>query len=149
MGIRRTTPSHSALAVVLIAIVAAASLLALCGGTSASSATAPGSGSTAASPTAVEVAYTQAPGKIAFIRGMELCTIRPDGSELKRIARHALGAAWSPDGTQLAYGGMNGVYVVKADGSGPHQVASTHGGVEGIAWTPDGGQIVFSTWKTS
>lgn len=113
----------------LALLVAGALAPAACGGTSALSATSLPPGS----------------GKIAFIRGADLCTIQPDGTELKRIAGHALCAAWSPDGTHLAYGGMKAVYVVEADGSGRRQVASGHRFFEaGIAWSPNGSQVVFS-----
>jgi Tol biopolymer transport system component len=54
--------------------------------------------------------------------------------------------AWSPDGTQLAFGSHRGtddqLWIVNADGSDLHQVP----GVNGFrpAWSPDGQRLVFS-----
>ena len=76
---------------------------------------------------------------IAFIKHQNLYTIRTDGKGLKLIARDVAFAAWSPDGSRLAYTHA-GLYVVNADGSDAHKIAASG---EGMAWSPDGRQIVY------
>ena len=74
----------------------------------------------------------------------ELWIMDADGSRPLRLARDASGAAWSPDGRQIAYfrgqTWRGGIYVVGADGNGRRQLARW--GVE-PDWSPDGGRIVF------
>jgi Tol biopolymer transport system component len=126
--------------ITLIAIVAAASLLAACG-TIASAAASPPPGAAVASPTATPAADVHS-NVIAFIKHQKLYTIRTDGKGLKLIARDVASAAWSPDGSRLAYipARHYGLYVVNADGSDPHKIAAGGGG---MAWSPDGSRIVY------
>lgn len=56
------------------------------------------------------------------------------------------GAAWSPDGSQIAYEGsgpqLEGLYVVRSDGSGRRRLTSTPD--VNPAWSPDGRRIAFA-----
>ena len=89
------------------------------------------------------VAYEQGPAVPPF----EIYVVRSDGSGLRRLAAHARGPAWSPDGTRIAYTSFSrgGVWVMNADGSGKRRVTPAPGGVEWVAWSPDGRQILFSS----
>jgi hypothetical protein len=62
--------------------------------------------------------------------------------------------AWSPDGSRIAYIGMDGLYVMEADGSGQRQIIDTPffdpkgsgspwGSITQIRWSPDGEWLVY------
>jgi len=48
------------------------------------------------------------------------------------------GPAWSPDGTQVAYGKEGYLRVVKRDGSHDQAVAKLEGNLQAVAWSPAG-----------
>jgi len=54
--------------------------------------------------------------------------------------------AFSPDGTQLALGSSDGLYLLNLDGTG-FDLVSTVGFPAWIQWLPDGERIGFSTFK--
>jgi Tol biopolymer transport system component/streptogramin lyase len=60
---------------------------------------------------------------------------------------------WSPDGTEIAY--VHGwdaqaqIWVMKADGSGPHQVTDRRGPNLFPSWSPDGTKIAFVSFDGS
>jgi DNA-binding winged helix-turn-helix (wHTH) protein len=51
--------------------------------------------------------------------------------------------SWSPDGKLIAYSEFQGrtLFVMRADGTGVHKLATTKGDITDIAWSPDGGRI--------
>ena len=72
-------------------------------------------------------------------------TIDPEGSSLSLVANEAGGpAAWSPDGTKIAY---DGIAVMDADGSNKRKLPmqSRGTGFTSPTWSPDGTQLAFST----
>jgi Tol biopolymer transport system component len=86
-----------------------------------------------------------------------LFVINPDGTHETQITFpadnvvDALGN-WSPDGTKLAFTrhadcgpdcGTDELYVVNADGSNLHRIATPTPTIESPAWSPDGQRIAF------
>lgn len=81
---------------------------------------------------------------------MDLATIRPDGTDLKRITTGGgfTYASYSPDGMSILHRRVNGpssqIFVMKADGSNDHDI-SGEGNIDGWpAWSNDGKRVVFS-----
>src|SRR2546428_2711177 len=86
-----------------------------------------------------------------------LFVIDPDGTHETQITFPAVNVVdalgnWSPDGTKLAFTrhtdcgadcGTDELYVVNADGSNLHQIATPEPTVESPAWSPDGQRIAF------
>jgi Tol biopolymer transport system component/DNA-binding winged helix-turn-helix (wHTH) protein len=81
--------------------------------------------------------------------------VKTIGSEsLLRLTNRAsdwIGAAWSPDGTQIAFHRLSnnesGIYVVPALGGPEKRLRSTHGSPGSampISWSPDGKSIAFA-----
>jgi Tol biopolymer transport system component len=81
---------------------------------------------------------------------MDLATIRPDGSDLKRITTGGgyTYSSFSPDGMSILHRRINGalsqIFVMKADGSDDRNI-SGEGNIDGWpAWSSDGNRVVFS-----
>lgn len=81
---------------------------------------------------------------------MDVAAARAEGRDSRHLlVANAFGAAWSPDGAQVAFAsnrsGNYAIYVMDADGGDPRQVTDdTLGGI-GPTWSPDGAQIAFVT----
>jgi TolB protein len=81
---------------------------------------------------------------------MELATIRPDGTDLRRIT-HGGGytyASFSPDGMSILHrrqrGEVSQIFLMNADGSGDHNLSGVSSTDGWPAWSPNGKRIVFS-----
>src|SRR2546425_1060653 len=70
-----------------------------------------------------------------------ISVINADGTGIHDLASGS-GAAWSPDGTRIAFRGDGGINVRNADGSSGRQVIAAIGGIH-LAWSPDGAKIAF------
>jgi TolB protein len=86
-------------------------------------------------------------GRIVFDNLDDIWSINADGTNLTRLTRSPwaeFDAAWSPDGTRIAYRSEPHDYpqlwVMNADGSGKHRLAS--GGFP--AWSSDGSKILYA-----
>ncbi|HUE41798.1 MAG TPA: hypothetical protein VMO75_07705 [Chthoniobacterales bacterium] len=81
---------------------------------------------------------------------MDLATIRPDGTDLKRITTGGgyTYASFSPDGMSILHrriqGPLSQTFIMNADASNDHNI-SGEGNIDGWpAWSSDGKRIVFS-----
>jgi Tol biopolymer transport system component len=85
----------------------------------------------------------------AFYLVGDIWTMNPDGSSQTALTSTTSAdqdPAWSPDGTQIAFGTYREtncacLYVMNADGTNPHKVID--GGLQ-PTWSPDGAQIAFA-----
>lgn len=114
--------------------------------------------------------WSPAGDRIAFeVRGQRgsvwheyVCTIKADGSGLKRLAETPGDGFptpdWSPDGSRIAFsdtesptGGSTpesfGLYLIGRDGQGLRKIPNSHDGDATPDWSPDGNSLVFSTGR--
>lgn len=94
-------------------------------------------------------------GKIAFQSDrdgpLEIYTINPSGTAPTRITFRTGGhseAAYSPDGSRIAFNSGNDIHVMKAtgmnpDGTGSRALTTTGGAETEPTWSPDGTRIAF------
>ena len=54
-------------------------------------------------------------------------------------------AAWSPDGTMMAYTHAGDIFLAKADGTDPRKLLATKSLVSDLVWSPDGRSLRFGT----
>ena len=108
------------------------------------------------SPNGQTIVWNSAVGTFGF--GFYAYTMQPDGSHVRRIAKHYVEyPAWSPDGTQIAFMaqepgavGTNpdyNIFVMDRDGSHVRRLTATPGSDGWPAWSPDGSRIVFSSTR--
>ena len=57
-------------------------------------------------------------------------------------------AAWSPDGTMLAYSNLSDLFVAKADGTESRKLVSVKGDIKHVIWSPDSGHLRFDTTES-
>jgi TolB protein len=93
-------------------------------------------------------AFPGANGKIALGRVNyapllnDVATVNPDGSDQASLGVEGSAPAWSPDGSQIAFGSDTGIEVMNSDGTGQRHL--THGyGDSDPTWSPDGKLIAF------
>ena len=71
----------------------------------------------------------------------------PDGSNMKKIADHAMSPSWSPDDKQIAFAsnrdGKFQIFVMNSDGSNVRRLTNNKAEESAPAWSPTGGDIVF------
>lgn len=88
------------------------------------------------SPKGDKIAYTRSQG------GFQIYTINPDGSGDTQLTSEGSNEnpTWSPDGRFIAFSsrrsGGDGIYVMRADGSGQTRVGQSKGGYSQPAWSP-------------
>ena len=83
----------------------------------------------------------------------DVFTMSADGAEVRNLGKPGWGdkrAAWSPDGTQIAFDSWHAgvtefdIWVMNADGSGKRQVTTSPLRDTMPAWSPDGRWIAFT-----
>ena len=94
-------------------------------------------------------------GRIAFVRGADIYTMRPDGQGVRQLTRFTDGGSaffesWSPDGRLIVFNEYFSdapakVWLMAADGSGRRLLPTEPDfGVEAPRFSPDGKSIVFA-----
>ena len=89
---------------------------------------------------------------VAFVRtganGSSICTIGIDGEGLAEFSPaevSAIAPSWSPDGTQIAFAGVDGgIYAGNVDRSQPHLIVDRSVVASHLSWSPDGTRIAFA-----
>jgi Tol biopolymer transport system component len=90
--------------------------------------------------------------------GVDIFVVGANGRGIKRLTSSSepnSGAAWSPDGTKIAFesrqpfeglpDGRAQVWVMNADGSDPHPLTNHDSNNVHPAWSPNGTQLVFES----
>ena len=76
--------------------------------------------------------------------GSAIVAVAPDGARHPLIA-DADDAAYSPDGTLVAFARGGDLWLANADGSGQRRLAATPNVSEwGVQWTPDGSSLIYT-----
>ena len=89
--------------------------------------------------------WTRDGSRIAYERDSAIWSMKPDGSDQQQLVPYGIFAAFSPDGTRLAYSDQNGIVVANADGTNP--VHLTNQSLDYRPdWSPDGTHIAFDRW---
>ena len=73
----------------------------------------------------------------------EIWIMDADGTDQRRLT-DGLSPAWSPDGSLIAYSWIEGLTVIRPDGTGRRVLPGTEGG-EYPSWSPDGSRIAFNS----
>jgi len=75
---------------------------------------------------------------------LPLWNVRVLGGSIRRLG-DAVYAAFSPDGSSVAYSTLEGdIYLVRSDGTDVRKLTSPGGHIPRLAWRPDGGAIRFT-----
>jgi hypothetical protein len=73
----------------------------------------------------------------------DLYLMLADGSQIKLLRQYGACAAWSPDGSKIAYNALlMGIFVMNANGTGSTQIAGGSSGCP-VIWSPDGTAIAY------
>ena len=98
----------------------------------------------AAAAAAVVLRAEPRDARMLVASGGAIVTIAPDSTRT-RVLDDAQDAAYSPDGTLIAFARSGDLWLANADGSGQRRIFATPNVPEwGPSWTPDGQVLVYS-----
>ena len=109
-------------------------------------------------PDQASASASVAPGTKASEADNEICVVNADGTGMVNLTNDSadeLYAAWSPDGTKIAFARSFhpypnyydvDIFVMKADGSNETKIQDS-ADVTGLSWSPDGQEIAFGASK--
>lgn len=106
------------------------------------------------SPDGRKIAFTVRPNLMTPGGGPEgaIAVINADGSDFVQLTDIADGSsgspAWSPDGSQIAFGRERDIYVMNVDGTNIRALTND-GKSQSPTWSPDGTRIAFVSVKNS
>lgn len=114
----------------------------------------PNIGNPRVSPDGAWIVYERSQGKRGDTHAItQLWRCAIDGSDHLQLtwsARGSSGAAWSPDGSQIAYVRRDdegwALYALPMRGGEGREITRRPTAIEGLAWSPDGSQIAFASW---
>jgi hypothetical protein len=82
--------------------------------------------------------------RMLVLDGGGIVSVTPEGAR-KRLINYAQDAAYSPDGTLMAFASNGDIWLANADGSGQRRLNATpHADEWGPSWLPDGSAIVYT-----
>lgn len=92
-------------------------------------------------------AYSGANGRIAFVRGGDIFTIQPNGTDLRRLTSNGQSShpRWSPSGNLIAFVRSGNLWLMNADGSHPDQIGRGAPAFTDArpTWSPNGRYLAF------
>ncbi len=94
-----------------------------------------------------QAAYRGSDGRIAFVRGGNIYSIKPAGTGLVKLTTdgRASGPRWSPSGSQIGYLDGGNLWIMNADGSHKRQITNAAPGDSDArpSWSPSGRYLAF------
>jgi TolB protein len=103
------------------------------------------------------LSHNERNGRIAFVRGADIYTTNPDGTQLRQLTKLPPGSfaeipSWEPDDSRIVYtirssDMPNQLWIMNANGRNQHRLLDDYYSNTAGSYSPDGRYIVFSRCK--